>query len=184
MGVATALVGVLPTFKQFEGWGLSGWVAPGLLLFLRILQGLALGGEYGGAVVYVAEHSPANQRGRDTSWIQTTVTCGFFLSLLIIGPLRYNMDPANFTAHGWRIPFLVSTVLVGISIYIRLKLHESSIYQEMKALGKDSKAPISEAFGNWANLKLVLIALFGSTAGMTCICIRASFTPSTSCPRS
>lgn len=175
MGLATALVGVLPTFQQFETWGLSGWTAPALLLVLRMLQGLALGGEYGGAVVYVAEHSPAHRRGRDTSWIQTTVTFGFFLSLLIIGPLRAYMSPVDFASYGWRIPFLVSTVLVGVSVYIRLKLQESPVYQEMKAHGKDSKAPISESFGNWANLKLVLIALFGSTAGMTVIWYTGQF---------
>ncbi len=169
MGASTALVGLLPTYAQI------GWLAPSLLILLRVLQGLALGGEYGGAATYVAEHAPNGQRGSYTSWIQTTATLGFFLSLIVIGPLRFYMtgkvDPADpnslttFQAWGWRIPFLVSFLLLGISVYIRLRLNESPLFLEMKAAGKGSKSPLSDSFTNPANLKLVILALLGSTAG-------------------
>jgi MFS family permease len=159
MGLSTALVGVLPTFAQIGYW------APGILVFLRLAQGLALGGEYGGAATYVAEHAPAGKRGLFTSWIQTTATVGFFLSLAVILGLRQTMSPEAFAAWGWRLPFLFSTVLVGVSVYIRLKLHESPVFAEMKAQGKTSKAPLTESFARWDNGRLVLRALFGATAG-------------------
>jgi len=159
MGLSTALVGVLPTFAQIGYW------APGILVFLRLAQGLALGGEYGGAATYVAEHAPAGKRGLFTSWIQTTATVGFFISLAVILGLRQLMSPEAFAAWGWRLPFLFSTVLVGISIYIRLKLQESPVFAEMKAQGKTSKAPLTESFARWDNGSLVLRALFGATAG-------------------
>ena len=169
MGASTAFVGLLPTFAQI------GWLAPSILILLRVLQGLALGGEYGGAATYVAEHSPMGQRGSYTAWIQTTATLGFFLSLAVIGPLRYYMtdkvdatNPASLTtfeAWGWRIPFLVSFILLGVSVYIRLRLNESPLFLEMKASGKGSKSPLADSFTNPANLKLVVLALLGSVAG-------------------
>lgn len=169
MGTSTALVGVLPTYAQIGFW------APIILVFLRLAQGLALGGEYGGAATYVAEHAPQGKRGYYTSWIQTTATLGLFLSLAIIGPLRSGMnypnDPANpggptaFEVWGWRIPFLVSIILLAVSVYIRLKLQESPVFAEIKAQGKTSKAPLTESFARWDNSHLVLRALFGATAG-------------------
>ena len=159
MGLSTALVGLLPTFAQI------GWVAPVILVVLRIAQGLALGGEYGGAATYVAEHAPKGKRGAFTSWIQTTATLGFFLSLAVILSVRGLMSTESFAAWGWRLPFLVSIVLLAVSVYIRLKLHESPVYAEMKAQGKTSKAPLTESFARWPNLQLVLRALFGATAG-------------------
>jgi MFS family permease len=159
MGLATALVGLLPTYAQIGFW------APVILVFLRLAQGLALGGEYGGAATYVAEHAPAGKRGFYTSWIQTTATLGLFLSLIVIGGLRLFMAPATFAAWGWRIPFLVSFVLLAVSVYIRLKLEESPVFAEMKAHGKGSKAPLTDSFARWGNLRFVLIALFGATAG-------------------
>ncbi len=159
MGLSTALVGVLPTYERI------GFLAPILLVFLRLAQGLALGGEYGGAATYVAEHAPAGKRGAFTSWIQTTATLGFFLSLAVILGIRSAISPANFAAWGWRIPFLISVVLLGVSVYIRLKLHESPVFIEMKAQGRSSKAPLTESFARWDNGHLVLRALFGATAG-------------------
>jgi MFS family permease len=159
MGLSTALVGALPTYNQI------GFVAPILLVILRLAQGLALGGEYGGAATYVAEHAPAGRRGAYTSWIQTTATLGFFLSLAVILGLRRALSPVNFAAWGWRIPFLVSIVLLAVSVYIRLKLQESPVFAEMKARGKGSKAPLTESFARWDNSHLVLRALFGATAG-------------------
>ena len=159
MGLSTALVGALPTYAQIGFW------APVILVLLRVAQGLALGGEYGGAATYVAEHAPAGKRGRFTSWIQTTATLGFFLSLAVILGLRTAMSAAHFAAWGWRIPFLVSVLLLGISIYIRLKLQESPVFLEMKAQGKSSKHPLRESFGHWDNARLVLTAIFGATAG-------------------
>lgn len=169
MGLSTALVGLLPTYATI------GFAAPIILVFLRLAQGLALGGEYGGAATYVAEHAPHGKRGYFTSWIQTTATLGLFLSLLVIAPLRlwlnYPNDPAvpngptAFEAWGWRIPFLVSVLLLAVSVYIRMKLHESPVYAEMKAQGKASKAPLTESFARWDNAHLVLRALFGATAG-------------------
>jgi len=159
MGSATFLVGLLPTFESI------GWAAPVLLVSLRLLQGLALGGEYGGAATYVAEHAPNNRRGYDTSWIQTTATLGFFMALAVIGGARVMMDPKEFANWGWRIPFLVSAILLAFSIYIRLKLQESPVFQKMKAEGKGSKAPLTDSFLRYPNNKYVLLALIGATAG-------------------
>src|SRR6202161_3185242 len=159
MGGATFAVGLLPSYATV------GVTAPVLLLALRLLQGLALGGEYGGAATYVAEHAPPGRRGFFTSWIQITATIGFFLSLVVILSLRLGMSGATFAAWGWRVPFLVSFVLLAISIYIRLKLAESPIFAEMKAQGKGSKAPLTESFARWSNARVVLAALFGATMG-------------------
>jgi MFS family permease len=159
MGFSTAAVGLLPTYESI------GMLSPIILVLLRLAQGLALGGEYGGAATYVAEHAPDHKRGLHTSFIQTTATLGFFLSLVVIGLSRRTFDEAEFKSWGWRLPFLVSLVLLGISVYIRLKLNESPLFLKMKAEGKSSKAPLRESFGNWANLKIVLLALFGAAAG-------------------
>lgn len=159
MGISTALVGVLPTFATI------GWAAPIILFLLRVTQGLALGGEYGGAATYVAEHAPQGKRGVYTSWIQTTATLGLFLSLAVIMTLRLGMSADDFKAWGWRIPFLLSVVLLAISIYIRLKLQESPIFREMKSLGKGSKTPLRDSFARQPNAKYVWLALFGATAG-------------------
>src|SRR5438128_3521941 len=159
MGFSTFAVGLLPTFKTI------GWAAPVLLVSLRLLQGLALGGEYGGAATYVAEHAPMGKRGYDTSWIQTTATLGFFLSLLVIGLARVYMDAKAFAEWGWRIPFWMSLILLVFSVYIRLKLHESPIFQKMKAEGKGSKSPLTDSFLKYPNNKYVLLALIGATAG-------------------
>ena len=140
-------------------------MAPVLLVALRLLQGLALGGEYGGAATYVAEHAPSNGRGYATSWIQTTATLGFFLSLLVIGLSRGFIDADTFKQWGWRIPFLVSLILLIFSVYIRLKLNESPVFQQMKAEGRGSKRPLTESFLHYPNNKLVLLALLGATAG-------------------
>jgi len=159
MGAATFGVGLLPTFESI------GWAAPFLLVTLRLLQGLALGGEYGGAATYVAEHAPNNRRGYDTSWIQTTATLGFFMALAVIGGARTTMEAKDFAEWGWRIPFLVSAILLAFSIYIRLKLQESPVFQKMKAEGKGSKAPLTDSFLKYPNNKFVLLALLGATAG-------------------
>ena len=159
MGASTFAVGLLPTYSAI------GWGAPILLVLLRLVQGLALGGEYGGAATYVAEHAAENRRGYATSWIQTTATLGFFLSLAVIYLCRANMTTQHFTQWGWRIPFLVSSVLLVFSIYIRLKLQESPVFQKIKSEGQTSKAPLTESFANWSNLKIVLLALIGATAG-------------------
>jgi MFS family permease len=159
MGGATFLVGLLPTFQTI------GWAAPVLLVTLRLVQGLALGGEYGGAATYVAEHAPNDRRGYDTAWIQTTATLGFFLALAVIGACRVWMDAKVFSEWGWRIPFWLSLILLVFSIYIRLKLHESPIFQQMKAEGKGSKSPLTDSFLKYPNNKYVLLALLGATAG-------------------
>jgi len=159
MGSATAAVGLLPTYAKI------GFLAPILLVALRLVQGLALGGEYGGAATYVAEHAPQGKRGYDTSWIQTTATLGLLLALIVIGFCRVKMSPDDFKAWGWRIPFLVSIILLIFSIYIRLKLQESPIFKAMKSQGKGSKAPLTDSFANWSNGKIVLLALLGATAG-------------------
>ncbi|HEX4439531.1 MAG TPA: MFS transporter [Thermoanaerobaculia bacterium] len=159
MGASTAAVGLLPTYAKI------GFAAPILLVLLRLLQGLALGGEYGGAATYVAEHAPHDKRGYDTSWIQTTATLGLLLALIVIGVCRGKMDPDTFKSWGWRIPFLVSIILLAFSVYIRLKLQESPVFRAMKAQGKGSKAPLTDSFANWPNAKIVLLALFGATAG-------------------
>src|SRR5712691_5719887 len=147
MGGATFAVGLLPTFAAI------GWTAPVLLVTLRLLQGLALGGEYGGAATYVAEHARPNERGYATSFIQTTATIGFFLALLVIGFARFHIDAKTFGDWGWRIPFLVSLILLVFSVYIRLKLNESPVFQRMKAEGKGSKAPLTESFLRYPNNK-------------------------------
>ena len=159
MGASTFLVGLLPTFAQI------GWIAPILLVTLRLCQGLALGGEYGGAATYVAEHSRPNERGYTTSYIQTTATLGFFLALVVIGLCRVYMESTMFAEWGWRIPFLVSLILLVFSVYIRLKLNETPIFQKMKEEGKGSKAPLTESFLRYPNNKYVLLALLGATAG-------------------
>ena len=159
MGASTFLVGLLPTFAAV------GWLAPILMVTLRLVQGLALGGEYGGAATYVAEHAPQGKRGYDTSWIQTTATLGLFLALLVIYLCRSNMDAKTFAEWGWRVPFWVSVILLIFSVYIRLKLHESPIFQQMKAEGKGSKSPLTDSFMKYPNNKYVLLALLGATAG-------------------
>ncbi len=159
MGLSTFIVGVLPTYDTI------GPAAAVILVGLRLLQGLALGGEYGGAATYVAEHAPHGKRGAYTSWIQTTATLGLFLSLIVILSTRTLLGEATFAAWGWRIPFVVSILLLGISVWIRLSMNESPAFQKMKSEGKTSKAPLSESFGQWKNLKIVLLALFGLVAG-------------------
>ena len=159
MGGATFVVGLLPTFAT------AGWFSPIVLILLRVLQGLALGGEYGGAAVYVAEHVPDGKRGFYTSFIQITATLGLFVSLAVILLVQASMSADDFKAWGWRIPFLVSIFLVGISLYIRLKMKESPIYAHIKQSGMTSASPLKEAFTQWVNLKRVLISLFGATAG-------------------
>jgi MFS family permease len=161
MGFSTFAVGLLPTYQSI------GWGAPVLLVTLRLLQGLALGGEYGGAATYVAEHAPQNQRGYDTAWIQTTATVGLFLALIVIYMCRFTgwMAPKDFSDWGWRIPFLVSLILLIFSVYIRLKLNESPVFQRMKAEGRGSKAPLRDSFLKYPNNKYVLLALLGATAG-------------------
>ncbi len=159
MGIGTFLIGVLPTYASI------GIAAPILLIVLRLVQGLALGGEYGGAATYVAEHAPNGKRGLYTSWIQTTATLGLFMALLVILGIRTAMGEAAFNEWGWRIPFLLSVLLLGVSIWIRLQLAESPAFQKMKDEGKQSKAPLKEAFGNWRNGKIAILALLGATAG-------------------
>jgi MFS family permease len=159
MGLSTALIGFLPTYAQV------GLLAPALLVALRLIQGLALGGEYGGAATYVAEHVPDDRRGYYTSYIQTTATLGFFVSLAVIGGARAHFGPEGFKAFGWRVPFVLSIVLVGISLYIRMRLAESPLFAKLKIEGRVSKNPLKESFGNPRNLKYVLLALFGATAG-------------------
>jgi MFS family permease len=159
MGGATALIGFLPTYETI------GLAAPVVLLTIRVLQGLALGGEYGGAAVYVAEHVPDRRRGFYTSFIQITATLGLFLSLAVILMVQNSMSPAAFAAWGWRLPFIISIALVGVSLYIRLRMRESPIFEHLKSAGMTSAKPLKEAFTQWANLKLVLISLFGATAG-------------------
>jgi MFS family permease len=159
MGAATFGVGLLPTYEAI------GWAAPVILVALRLVQGLALGGEYGGAATYVAEHAAEHRRGYDTSWIQTTATLGFFLSLAVILICRSSMTPGDFAQWGWRVPFLVSVILLLFSVYIRLKLEESPVFQKMKREGTTSKAPLTESFAEWGNFKIVLLALLGATAG-------------------
>jgi len=159
MGASTFAVGLLPTYSSI------GWAAPILMVSLRLLQGLALGGEYGGAATYVAEHAPNHRRGYDTSWIQTTATLGLFLALLVIWLCRSNMDTKEFTEWGWRVPFWASAILLAFSVYIRLRLEESPVFQKMKAEGKGSKQPLTDSFLKYPNNKYVLLALLGATAG-------------------
>jgi MFS family permease len=169
MGAATAIIGVLPTYASI------GLAAPVALLLIRVVQGLALGGEYGGAAVYVAEHVPDGRRGFYTSFIQITATLGLFCSLAVILAVQNAMTQADFRAWGWRVPFLISIVLVGISLYIRLRMKESPIFQHIKATGMTSAKPLKEAFTEWSNLKQVLISLFGATAGQGVIWYTGQF---------
>jgi MFS family permease len=178
MGVSTFLVGLLPSYEQI------GWVAPVALIALRMLQGLALGGEYGGAAVYVAEHAPVGRRGFYTSWIQTTATLGLLLSLGVIVSLRLGMGEVAFARDfplfaglkgGWRIPFLLSVVLLAVSVYIRLQMNESPAFRKMKEEGTASKAPLSEAFGQWKNAKIVIIALLGLVVGQAVVWYTGQF---------
>lgn len=169
MGISTAVVGFLP------GYATIGVAAPIILITLRLLQGLALGGEYGGAATYVAEHAPKGKRGYFTSWIQTTATLGLFLSLLVILACRTVLGNEAFEAWGWRIPFLLSILLLIISVYIRLQLSESPVFLKMKAEGKSSKAPLTESFARWENLKIVIMALLGGTAGQAVVWYTGQF---------
>jgi MFS family permease len=169
MGASTFIVGILPNYASI------GIIAPVILILLRLLQGLALGGEYGGAATYVAEHAPDHRRGAYTSWIQTTATLGLFMSLLVILGCRAAMSAEDFNAWGWRIPFLVSILLLAISVWIRLKLNESPAFRRMQEEGKTSKAPLTEAFGRWKNLKVVLLALFGLVAGQAVVWYTGQF---------
>ncbi|OWJ67053.1 MFS transporter [Inquilinus limosus] len=169
MGVSTSAVGFLPNYESI------GIAAPAILILLRLAQGLALGGEYGGAATYVAEHAPQGKRGFYTAWIQTTATLGLFLSLIVILACRMSMDTATFDAWGWRIPFLVSIILLIVSIWIRLQLNESPLFQQMKAEGKGSKAPLTEAFAHRGNLKIVALALFGLTMGQAVVWYAGQF---------
>ena len=168
MGAATFIVGLLPNYATI------GIAAPIILVMLRMLQGLALGGEYGGAATYVAEHAPHGKRGAYTAWIQTTATLGLFLSLIVILVTR-ELTGADFEVWGWRVPFLVSIFLLGISVYIRLSMNESPAFTKMKAEGKTSKAPLSESFGEWKNLKIVILALVGLTAGQAVVWYTGQF---------
>jgi hypothetical protein len=169
MGTSTFLVGLLPSYASI------GIAAPVILITLRILQGLALGGEYGGAATYVAEHAPHDKRGAFTSWIQTTATLGLFLSLIVILGTRTAIGEAAFADWGWRIPFLVSVFLLAISVWIRLSMNESPAFAKMKAEGRTSKAPLSEAFGQWKNMKIVILALVGLTAGQAVVWYTGQF---------
>ena len=174
MGISTFIVGCLPNYAWFDQYGV-GWIAPVVLIALRMLQGLALGGEYGGAVIYVAEHAPNNRRGYFTAWIQTTATLGLLLSLMVILMVRSYTGEAEFAKWGWRIPFLLSIFLLGISLYIRLQMEESPAFKKMKEEGTTSKAPLSEAFGQWKNGKFALIALFGLVAGQAVVWYTGQF---------
>ena len=169
MGLSTFIVGLLPSYASI------GVAAPVILIGLRMLQGLALGGEYGGAAVYVAEHAPQGKRGAYTSWIQTTATLGLFLSLMVILGTRTWIGEAAFADWGWRVPFIVSILLLGVSVYIRLSMEESPAFVKMKAEGKTSKAPLSESFGQWKNLKIVILALIGLTAGQAVVWYSGQF---------
>ena len=169
MGASTFIVGLLPNYNSI------GVAAPIILIALRILQGLALGGEYGGAATYVAEHAPHGKRGFFTSWIQTTATLGLFLSLMVILGTRTAIGEEAFAAWGWRVPFLVSVFLLAVSVWIRLSMNESPAFVKMKAEGKVSKAPLSEAFAKWGNLKIVILALLGLTAGQAVVWYTGQF---------
>jgi MFS family permease len=169
MGASTFIVGLLPTYASI------GIAAPIILISLRILQGLALGGEYGGAATYVAEHAPHDKRGAFTAWIQTTATLGLFMSLMVILATRTAIGEAAFADWGWRVPFLLSIFLLAISVWIRLSMNESPAFAKMKAEGKTSKAPLSEAFAKWGNLKIVILALIGLTAGQAVVWYTGQF---------
>ncbi|MCZ8187949.1 MAG: MFS transporter [Beijerinckiaceae bacterium] len=169
MGISTFAVGLLPSYASI------GWIAPVILIILRMLQGLALGGEYGGAAVYVAEHAPVGRRGFYTAWIQTTATLGLLLSLVVILSLRLYLGEKDFAEYGWRIPFLGSIFLLAISVWIRMQMQESPAFKKMKEEGTQSKAPLSEAFGEWKNLKVVIIALLGLVAGQAVVWYTGQF---------
>ena len=169
MGVSTALVGILPTYAQI------GILAPIILVTLRLAQGLALGGEYGGAAIYVAEHSPDSDRGRNTSWIQTTATVGLLLALVVIAATRLSMKPEDFANFGWRLPFLLSAILVVFALIIRLRLQETPLFARLKEQGKSSTSPWRESFGDPANRRLILLALFGATAGQAVVWYQGQF---------
>jgi MFS family permease len=169
MGLATAGVGILPTYGQI------GIFAPIILVSLRLAQGLALGGEYGGAAIYVAEHSSDEHRGRNTSWIQTTATIGLLLALVVIFITRSNMSPEDFASFGWRIPFLLSIILVVMALYIRLRLQETPLFSRLKASGRASTSPWRESFGDPKNRRLILLALFGATAGQAVVWYQGQF---------
>jgi MFS family permease len=169
MGVGTAAIGFLPTFQTI------GWAAPAVLVTLRLVQGLAIGGEFGGAVTYIAEHSPADRRGLMTSWLQITGTIGLLLSLGLILGLRSCMSPENFASWGWRIPFMLSILLLAYSLFMRMKLEESPVFLEMKAHGRGSSNPIKDTFANKSNLKMVMLAIFGAVAGQAVIWYTAHF---------
>jgi len=169
MGISTFIVGLLPTYAQI------GVAAPVILIVLRLLQGLALGGEYGGAATYVAEHAPMGKRGAYTAWIQTTATLGLFLSLMVILGTRTALGEEAFADWGWRVPFLVSILLLGISVYIRLSMNESPAFAKMKSEGKTSKSPLSESFGQWMNLKIVILALLGLVMGQAVVWYSGQF---------
>jgi MFS family permease len=169
MGLSTFTVGLLPSYATI------GVAAPVILVALRLAQGLALGGEYGGAATYVAEHAPNNKRGLYTSWIQTTATLGLFAALLVVIGTRWLIGEAAFADWGWRVPFLISIVLLGVSMWIRLQLNESPVFKKMKEEGTTSKAPLTEAFGRWPNLRLVLIALFGAVVGQAVVWYTGQF---------
>jgi MFS family permease len=169
MGLSTFLVGLLP------GYAAIGMASPVIFIAMRLLQGLALGGEYGGAATYVAEHAPAGRRGFYTAWIQTTATLGLFLSLLVILGVRTSIGEDSFGVWGWRVPFIASIILLGVSVWIRLQLHESPVFARIKAEGKTSKAPLTEAFGQWKNLKIVILALIGLTAGQAVVWYTGQF---------
>ena len=169
MGISTFNVGLLPTYAQI------GVAAPVILIVLRLLQGLALGGEYGGAATYVAEHAPMGKRGAYTAWIQTTATLGLFLSLMVILGTRTALGEEAFADWGWRVPFLVSILLLAVSVYIRLSMNESPAFAKMKSEGKTSKSPLSESFGQWSNLKIVILALFGLVMGQAVVWYSGQF---------
>jgi MFS family permease len=169
MGLSTALVGLLPTYTQI------GILAPIILVTLRLAQGLALGGEYGGAAIYVAEHSPDATRGRNTSWIQTTATIGLLLALIVIFIFRTSMKAEDFANFGWRIPFLLSAILVILALYIRLRLQETPLFARLKEQGKSSTSPWRESFGSWNRAKLILLVLFGATAGQAVVWYQGQF---------
>ena len=169
MGVSTALVAVLPTYST------AGAFAPIALVLLRMLQGLALGGEYGGAAIYVAEHAPQNRRGAYTAWVQTTATVGLFLSLVVILATRSVLGEAQFAEWGWSIPFARSAVMLGVSLWIRMSMSESPAFRKMQEEGKTSKAQLAECFGQWKNLKIILLALFGLVAGQAVVWYTGQF---------
>ena len=169
MGISTFAVGLLPSYASI------GVAAPIILVVLRLAQGLALGGEYGGAATYVAEHAPEGKRGLYTSWIQTTATFGLFAALLVVIGIRYALGEEAFAAWGWRVPFLISIVLLGVSMWIRMQLNESPVFQKMKDEGKTSKAPLTEAFARWGNLRWVIIALLGAVMGQAVVWYAGQF---------